>query len=143
VARTVASAQQAERVLLEREAELSELGDLVTAAAQGRGAAAVVLGTAGIGKTSLLGATRGLAGERGLTCLAARGGELERDFAFGVARQLLERPLHELAERERNTVLRGAATLAAPVLGLAYPRMQPESPFAVVHALYWTCANLA
>jgi ABC-type transport system involved in cytochrome bd biosynthesis fused ATPase/permease subunit len=74
VARTVASAQQAERVLLEREAELAELGDLVTAAAQGRGAAAVVLGTAGIGKTSLLDAARRLARERGLTSLAARGG---------------------------------------------------------------------
>ena len=143
MARTVASAQQAERVLLEREAELAELGDLVTAAAQGRGAAAVVLGTAGIGKTSLLDATRRLARERGLTRLAARGGELERDFAFGVARQLLERPLHELAEPDRDAVLSGAAALAAPVLGLAHPAGQPEAPFAVVHALYWTCVNLA
>ena len=61
-------------------------------AARGRGAAVVLEGPAGIGKTSLVAAARRLAADRGLRSLAARGGELERDFAYGVVRQLFERP---------------------------------------------------
>jgi DNA-binding CsgD family transcriptional regulator/tetratricopeptide (TPR) repeat protein len=136
--------QPAARGLLEREAELSELGDLVAAAADGRGAAAAVVGPAGIGKTSLLAVARSMASERGFTCLVGRGGELESDFAYGVVRQLLERPLRNLAPGDRDTVLDGAAGHAAPLLGLGRGEGEPsaDTPFAVVHALYWACANL-
>jgi hypothetical protein len=86
-------------VLVEREAELGQLSELAAAAAAGRGAAIVVEGPAGIGKSSLLDAGRELAADAGLDPLRARGGELERDFAYGVIRQLfdpvlLPRPLH-------------------------------------------------
>ena len=45
----------------------------------------MVDGVAGVGKTSLLEATRAAAAAAGLLTLRARGAELERAFAFGVA----------------------------------------------------------
>ena len=48
----------------------------------------MVEGPPGIGKSSLLAAARALA--RDLRVLSARGGELEREFPFGIVRQLLE-----------------------------------------------------
>ena len=72
--------------LLERERELEEFERLRAAARRGEGAAAVVEGPAGIGKTRLLAAAG--EGAEGLEVLRARASELERDFPFGVVRQL-------------------------------------------------------
>lgn len=139
-----ASVEPAAR-LLERDAELGRLNELIEATAQGRGGAAAIVGPAGIGKTSLLAAARELARQRGSRVLSARGGELERDFAFGVARQLFEPPLRRLSARERDSALEGAAAHAAPAIGIGVtPEADPgDSSFAVVHGLYWLCVNLA
>ena len=127
--------------LLEREGDLAQLGRLIAAARSGAGAAVAVVGPAGIGKSSLLAAARGLAAERGLDVLAARGGELEADYAYGVVRNLLEPALLGLADDERDAVLDGAARPAAPLVAGA-AGAGADSPFAVVHALYWVCGNL-
>ena len=50
--------------------------------------------------------------------LRSRGTELERDFAFGVVRQLFEPVLVEASELERADLLQGAAGVAAGLLGL-------------------------
>jgi predicted ATPase len=76
--------------LLERERELEALAAAVGAAADGTSGLVLVEGPAGIGKSRLLAAARMLADERGLRVLAARGGELEREFPFGIVRQLFE-----------------------------------------------------
>ena len=76
--------------------------------------------------------------------LSARGGELEREFPFGVVRQLFEPLLvdRELAER----VLAGSARSAVPVFD-AVPAPaeddQSDSSFAALHGLYWLTVNLA
>ena len=67
--------------LIEREAELVELAGVVAGVCSGAGATVVIEGPAGIGKTRLLEATRGVAAETGLGVLSARPGELERDLA--------------------------------------------------------------
>jgi DNA-binding CsgD family transcriptional regulator/tetratricopeptide (TPR) repeat protein len=134
------SAPAASIGLLEREEELGRLGGLMASAAEGRGAAILLEGPAGIGKTSLLEAAVRLAGDTRLGVLQARGGELERDFAYGVVRQLFERRVSEAPERW----LEGAASLAAPLVGLEAGERPGDDPTAAaLHSLYWLTANLA
>ena len=80
--------------LLERAGELAAIRTQVAATAAGAGGVVIVEGPAGIGKTSLLAAGRDAAVTAGIRTLIARSDELEREFAFGVARQLLEPVVH-------------------------------------------------
>src|SRR5947199_10510703 len=132
--------------LVEREGELARFGALMEAAKQDNGAGVLVDGAAGVGKTTLVREVIRRAEAGGLQVLWARGGELERDFPYGVVRQLFERRLLAAGEDERAGLLEGAAGLAAPVLGLE-PRGAPaagrDAPFAAVHGLYWLAAGLA
>ena len=136
--------------LLERSDELARIESALSEARSGRGALVVVEGPAGIGKTSLLAAARAAAAESGMRVLRSRGTELERDFAFGVVRQLFEPPLAAASAVERANLLQDAAGLAAAVLelpGAPATRGPPSSgvdpSFAILHGLYWLCANLA
>ncbi len=135
--------------LLERERELTRLHEALLAATEGRGSFIVVEGVAGIGKTQLVAAARDEARAAGLRVLTARGSELELEFGHGVVRQLLEPPLLGAPPEQRDELLGGAASLAAGLFGLApgsaagsqSPMVDPT--FAVLHGLYWLCANLA
>ncbi len=133
-----------ENELLEREEELARLGAALASAAAGRGCVIHVEGPAGIGKTGLLDAARAAAGEQGLAVLAARGGELEREFAHGIVRDLFERRLVEASAGEKGELLAGSAALARPALGLGGAGLSAaETSGAVTHGLYWLVANLA
>jgi DNA-binding CsgD family transcriptional regulator len=113
----------------------------------GDGGLLVIEGPAGIGKTGLLDAVRAAARVGGpMAALSARGGELERDFPFGVVRQLFEPTLAGVPETEREEVLAGAAALAMPALE---DSLEPaawaasDASCATLHGLYWLSANLA
>lgn len=136
--------------LLERGEELARIQAALARGSAGTGSLMVIEGPAGIGKTALLGAARAGAESAGVQVLAARGAELEREFAFGVVRQLLEPPLSQSSGEELAELLHGAAGLAASALALPGGEVSgrvlsagPEPPFAVLHGLYWLCANLA
>lgn len=126
--------------LLEREQELARLTELVASVSGRDGAVAVIEGAAGIGKTRLLAAVREQATRSGMTVLAARGAELEREFSFGVVRQLFEPALAGAGDRE--AAFAGAAALAEPLLS-GSPAAAVGDPFAIYHGLYWVAANLA
>lgn len=132
-------------VLLEREQELAELEGLLRDACTGRGRLSLIEGPAGIGKTRLLEEVRRRAGLSEMTVLAARGGELERNFGFGIVRQLLESTLARTGAGERAELLSGAARLAEPVFGS--PTTEQDLPAdhaqALLHGLYWLVANVA
>src|SRR5438034_3150446 len=133
-------------LLLEREAELAVLEAMLGAAQSGDGRLVVVEGSAGIGKTRLLGEARALAVAAEFEVLTARGGELEGQFAFGIVRQLFEAPLAAATEDERNELLSGAAGLSASLFTSAPTNSSgdgAESSFAMLHGLYWLAANFA
>jgi hypothetical protein len=104
-------------------------------------------GEAGLGKTRLLEAVRGLAEEAGLRVFAARGAELESSFPFGLVRQLLEPPLAQLGDGDREAAFEGAAGLARGLF--EHPELEARpvagdaAGFAALHGLYWLVANLA
>lgn len=136
-----ASADRPVHLLLERDQELADLRALLESARAGRGKVAVVEGPPGIGKSRLLEAVREAA--EGFTVVRARGGELERDFPWGVVRQLFEAPV-TLADADRRAeLLAGAAATAAEPLGLIGSASSPAAPtFAALHGLYWLTVNL-
>jgi DNA-binding CsgD family transcriptional regulator len=133
--------------LLERSDELARIESALAEARSGRGTFVVIEGPGGIGKTALLAAVRTVAADGGMRVLRSRGTELECDFAFGVVRQLFEPPLVGASELERDELLQAAAGVAGSLLGL--PGVPPmavptgvDPSFAVLHGLYWLCANL-
>jgi DNA-binding CsgD family transcriptional regulator len=135
--------------LLERERELAELAAMVEAAGSGSGCFAVVEAAAGLGKTRLLQAARERAAAGGMSVLAARATELERDFPFALVRQLFGPRLATLDASAREALLDGAAGAARGALGLtenggaAASDGGPADAFAVLHGLYWLTAALA
>jgi DNA-binding CsgD family transcriptional regulator/predicted DNA-binding transcriptional regulator len=127
--------------LVERESELGTLTALLEGLAEGRSRAALIEGPAGIGKTRLLTEARRLAKEHGIPSLGARGSELEREFPFGVVRQMLEPAL--LARPNRTELFEGAAEVAEAVF--APPGTESlggDASFAVLHGLYWLTLDL-
>jgi DNA-binding CsgD family transcriptional regulator len=136
--------------LLERNDERARIESALAHARAGRGTFVVVEGPAGIGKTALLAAARTAATASGMRVLRSRATEMETNFAFGVVRQLFEPALMEASEVERSDLMEGAAGVAAGMLGLAGapaahspPPLGVDPSFAILHGLYWLCANLA
>lgn len=122
--------------LLERTRELDALADLVQ-----DGGLLVVEGPAGIGKTTLLRAAGADAAAAGRRVLVARGAQLERTYAYGVARQLFERLV---AGDRTGGLLGGAAAAALPAIGGDAAEPDPDpSGFSVLRGLAALTLNAA
>ena len=132
--------------LLEREHELGEFDRLIADVAQRRAGLCVVEAAAGLGKSCLLAEARARAERHGLRVLSAGGRELERDFAFGVVRQLFDPLLRASDAAERGGLLDGVAGRAWRLLAASGSPAGPGdsgSGYAIVHGLYWLAANAA
>jgi DNA-binding CsgD family transcriptional regulator len=133
--------------LLERESERSAIRQAYADVAGGAGRVILVVGEAGIGKTALLYDARRLAGELGVRVLRASGATLERDFGYGVVRQLFEREVHSLAGVDRERLFSGPSAPAADVFGLALRgegvARDTDRAFLVRHALVRLACGLA
>lgn len=135
------------QALLERDAALARIDEHLREASDGRGSLLLLEGPAGIGKTRLVAAAGRRGRELGLATLSARGSELEQDFAYGLVRQLFEAPVIAASPPERAELLAGAAGHAVTLFGLAAVRQDAagallDPSFAILHGLYWLCANL-
>lgn len=137
-------APETANALLERDRELEEITIALDCGLAGAGGVLAIEGPAGIGKTALLGEALRAGERKGMLVLGARGIERERDFPFGVVRQLFEPALRGLNGATRDSVLSGAASLAAPVV---WPHVggdeSPKSESPLLHGLYWIVANLS
>jgi DNA-binding CsgD family transcriptional regulator/tetratricopeptide (TPR) repeat protein len=125
-------------VLIEREAELGLLGEVVDAAAGGRGGAALIEGEAGIGKTTLLGLVRDRVSASDACALYATADESETGLPLAAARVLL-------ARAARSVSPDGPARLGLLALdgALAEPTGPGSRTEEVVHALWWLIVELA
>jgi DNA-binding CsgD family transcriptional regulator len=135
----------AEGRLLDRSTELSAITGLVTAASAGTGAALLIEGVAGIGKTRLLAHACQQAARAGLTVLTASAAEFEAGYAWGVVRQLFGTEPGTAGGGLAGTDPPGpgdAAALAAPALGPGGPGAD-EDAFSILHGLYWLTSALA
>jgi DNA-binding CsgD family transcriptional regulator len=124
--------------LLDRDAELGVISAAVASARAGAGAAVLVEGAGGIGKTSLLTQACEQAARAGLTVLAARSAEFESGYAWGVARQLFAPATRSIGLGAAGD----AARLAAPAITPGTRRSEEDS-FSVLHGLYWLTAGIA
>ena len=129
-------------VLLDRDVELAALGRHLAAVRAGTGRVIVVEGPAGIGKSSLLAAVARGAEAREITVLRSRGGPLEHDAAWGVARQLFG-ALRAGGDWDELAV--GAAALAQRALDpdAPEPALAGDAMHAAAHGLTWLASNLA
>ncbi len=125
--------------LLERDGELELISARVAGAHAGDGALVVVEGQAGVGKTQLLRAAGEHGEAAGLRVLRARGSELDRTFAFGVVRQLLER---EVAD-EPDLLTGGAEPAAAVFAPPSGERNAENGVFSSLQGLHWLVMNMA
>ncbi|MET9632505.1 AAA family ATPase [Lentzea sp. NPDC006480] len=114
-------------ILLERTGELRQLTRALQRACAGHGDQIIITGPLGCGKSVLLQALRERA--TGVRVLTATCSVVEQDFAFGIARQLLEPALARADACDRW--LTGTAGLAKPVFELD---VQLGSAFAVEEA---------
>ena len=99
-----------EAPLLERDQELELLNALLGEVTGGQAHVVVIEGPAGIGKTRLIREARRIAADTRFRVLTARGALLERDFPFGVVRQLFEA---EVTSGEGQVLAGGAAPARA------------------------------
>ncbi|GAB2848636.1 ATP-binding protein [Lentzea nigeriaca] len=116
-------------ILLERADELRRLTRALHRVRAGHGDRIVITGPLGCGKSALLDAVRTRAA--GVRVLTARCSALEQDFAFGVARQLLDPALAKAGDRTRTRWFAGPAGLALPVFSDDAPA---DPAFAVEEA---------
>ena len=99
-------------MLLERSEELSVLRAAVRAAQEAKGSTIVVAGQLGSGKTALLQSFAALAADLGAVVLRASASPVERDYPYGVVRQLLEPLATSAPEVHRDWLLDFAGDLA-------------------------------
>ena len=136
--------------LLERSEELARIESALADARTGRGRFVVVEGPAGIGKTALLAAARTAAAESGMRVLRSRATEMETRLRLrsraAAVRAAAGRGIGARARRSAASRCRcGGRPARAP--GRTACGSQPSSgvdpSFAILHGLYWLCANLA
>jgi DNA-binding CsgD family transcriptional regulator len=144
-------------LLLERDAELAAIEAAVDAARAGTGAALLIEGAAGIGKTRLLSCAAERAAAAGMTVLAARAAEYEDGYAWGVVRQLFEGEVRGEAgaravaapdarvpdARAPGDWLAGDAADLARLALAEGTRSTAEDESSVLHGLYWLTADIA
>lgn len=132
--------------MLERERELGRISAALARARDGSGSVLLIEAPAGVGKSMLLAQAAADARRGAMRVLEARGAVLEREFAFGVVRQLFEHECSALDPAQRQAAFAGAAGLAAELLDEGARQSAVdygERGFGAVHALYWLSVNLA
>jgi predicted ATPase len=130
--------------LIEREGDLETIAAALGDARAGeRGGALLIEGAAGVGKTALLGELEAQAAGAGYRVLRARGSEMERDFGFGLVRQLFGPLLRGLDPDRRAQILGGPAALAAAIFGFDGAELDVGGAESSLYGLFWLLVGVA
>ncbi|MFJ9752986.1 helix-turn-helix transcriptional regulator [Streptomyces chartreusis] len=126
--------------LRERANELTELDAAVGDVCAGSSGCLIIKGPAGIGKSRLLWEQQHRAAGRGAQVLSARARELEREYTFGVVRQLFEPLLATADEVDRRELLAGPAEVVGELTRVGSSSTPNE--FAIFNGMFWLTSNL-
>ena len=113
--------------LVERAGERELIDAAMTGAELGRGRFVLLYGQAGVGRSSMLRASVLDAQARGIDVLEAWGSELERSYAFGIVRQLLEARIAGLTHAQRRSILADGGLAAEAALGIGSSELRVSS----------------
>ncbi|MBI5310902.1 MAG: AAA family ATPase [Actinobacteria bacterium] len=127
--------------LREREVELAALETAIVDAKAGESRVVLIEGPAGIGKTRLLQEARKRAAQAGFKVLTARGNEFEREFPFGVVRQIFE-PEFQAGRLDMSGSAEPARAIFDAAPGEA-PAAGDGAMFAVLNGLFWLVAGMS
>ncbi|MEO6085441.1 MAG: AAA family ATPase [Umezawaea sp.] len=122
-------------VLLDRDRELACLTGALKAASAGHGSLVTIRGPLGAGRSTLLRAAADLARQCGMEVMRAVASTAERNFPFGVVRQLCEPAVAAMSDATRASVLGGVAESIRPLFATGGNRADAESLVPVEHAL--------
>ncbi|WP_157121988.1 ATP-binding protein [Nocardia miyunensis] len=129
--------------LIERQTDLAKMREVLDEVASGRGRVVVLDAPSGAGKTALLNEARARVVNADMQVLYATGSELEVEYPFGVALDLIEGWLVNASDAQREQLMAGQARLAKPLLAVGSPqRITGGDEFTIIHGLYWCIVNL-
>jgi DNA-binding CsgD family transcriptional regulator len=131
-------------VLLEREAELRAMAELVRHVRLGTGRLLFLEAPAGLGKSVLLDHCAADAPEARVRVLRVRGHQLERTYGWGMVRALFEGTV-VIGGRGASGLLDGPVAPARRVLleeGSDRGSASVDDAFGILHALYWLVVRL-
>jgi DNA-binding CsgD family transcriptional regulator len=129
--------------LLERDEVLRAIDQVLSSAQHATGEALLLEGHAGMGKTRLYEAALDAGRAQQMRVLRAAGAELERNIAFGVARQLLSAQIAALPAARRKSVLASAPERVRALAGLAteVAAIPGDADLALSHGLFTLLAT--
>lgn len=130
--------------LVERDAEVAAITGALSRLTRGQGGVLAFEGPAGIGKTRLLSVLRERAVESGAAVLDARAGMLEREFGFGVVRQLFDAvAAGDPPPVAARAVFGGEIATAEPAFGGGAAPASGDGLFSALSGLFQYTASLA
>ncbi|HTX11735.1 MAG TPA: AAA family ATPase [Solirubrobacteraceae bacterium] len=133
------------RGLLERESPLQAIAAALDSIAAGDGAALLLEGHAGMGKTRLHEAALDEGRRLGMRVLRAAGAELEQNLAFGVAGQLVRALVADLRPEARQAFLAEAPERVRSLAGAGenLPELEDAGDLTLSHGLFTVMAGAA
>lgn len=129
--------------LFDRDREIAVIEQAVINAKASESQLVLIEGPAGIGKSRLLLEAREIGEQAGFSIVVARGNEFEREYPFGVVRQLIASASQVDDGGGGNRVSEQSSEAADVLAALAGEGDGDQAMFAIFEGLYWATVHAA